>query len=77
MRGGAARSYGSARPHHKRRSDNMSSVPSRTWLAPVAVAVTVAVLSAACATGAPAGNKADGAADPVVLRMANTYGDLG
>jgi len=43
----------------------------------VAVALTATVLACGCATGVPARDKACGPGEPVELRMASTYGDLG
>src|SRR5512132_4673945 len=47
----------------------------RARLATVALAVIAAALVGGCGGGA-AGDKAGGAGEPVVLRMANAYGDL-
>ena len=47
----------------------------RARLATIALAVTAAVVAGGCGGGA-AGDKAGGAGEPVVLRMANAYGDL-
>jgi len=48
----------------------------RARLAAVAIAVVVAVVAGGCSSGGAAGDKAGGAGEPVVLRMANTNGDL-
>jgi TRAP-type transport system periplasmic protein len=48
----------------------------RARLATVAFAVIAAIVSGGCSGGGVAGDKAGGAGEPVVLRMANAYGDL-
>jgi len=48
----------------------------RARLATVALAVIAAVVVGGCSGGGAAGDKAGGAGEPVVLRMANAYGDL-
>jgi TRAP-type transport system periplasmic protein len=48
----------------------------RARLATVALAVIAAVVAGGCSGGGAAGDKAGGAGEPVVLRMANAYGDL-
>jgi TRAP-type C4-dicarboxylate transport system substrate-binding protein len=48
---------------------------SRARLATVALAVIAAVVAGGCGSGV-AGDKAGGPGEPVVLRMANAYGDL-
>jgi TRAP-type C4-dicarboxylate transport system substrate-binding protein len=49
--------------------------PSR--LGAVALAAVVALAAAGCSDGGAGEDKAGGTGEPVVLRMANTYGDLG
>jgi TRAP-type transport system periplasmic protein len=53
----------------------MHWMKGRARLATVALAVIAAVVAAGCGGGG-AGDKAGGAGEPVVLRMANAYGDL-
>ena len=53
----------------------MQWMRGRARLATVALAVIAAVVAGGCGGGA-AGDKAGGAGEPVVLRMANAYGDL-
>jgi len=48
----------------------------RARLVTVALAVIAAVVVGGCSGGGAAGDKAGGAGEPVVLRMANAYGDL-
>ena len=48
----------------------------RARLATVALAVIAAVVAGGCSGGGAAGDKAGGAGEPVVLQMANAYGDL-
>jgi TRAP-type transport system periplasmic protein len=48
----------------------------RARLATVALAVIAAVVAGGCSGGGAAGDKAGGSGEPVVLRMANAYGDL-
>jgi TRAP-type transport system periplasmic protein len=48
----------------------------RARLATVALAAVAAVVAGGCNGGGAAGDKAGGAGEPVVLRMANTAGDL-
>jgi len=48
----------------------------RARLATVAIAVTAAVVAGGCSGGGGSGDKAGGSGEPVVLRMANAYGDL-
>jgi TRAP-type C4-dicarboxylate transport system substrate-binding protein len=48
----------------------------RTRLVTVALAVIAAVVAGGCSGGGAAGDKASGAGEPAVLRMANAYGDL-
>ena len=45
-------------------------------LATAALAVAMAVVAGGCSGGGGAGDKAGGSGEPVVLRMANAYGDL-
>jgi TRAP-type transport system periplasmic protein len=54
----------------------MRWMKGRARLATVALAVVAAVVAAGCNGGGAAGDKAGGAGEPVVLRMANTAGDL-
>jgi TRAP-type transport system periplasmic protein len=49
----------------------------RARLAAVALAVIAAVVAGGCSGDGGSGDKAGGAGDPVVLRMANSYGGLG
>jgi TRAP-type C4-dicarboxylate transport system substrate-binding protein len=48
----------------------------RMGLATTVLAVVVAVVAGGCSGGGTAGDKAGGGGEPVVLRMANAYGDL-
>jgi TRAP-type transport system periplasmic protein len=48
----------------------------RARLATVALAVIAAVVAGGCSGGGGSGDKAGGSGEPVVLRMANAYGDL-
>jgi TRAP-type C4-dicarboxylate transport system substrate-binding protein len=48
----------------------------RARLATVALAVIAAVVAGGCGGGGGSGDKAGGSGEPVVLRMANAYGDL-
>ena len=48
----------------------------RTRLATVALAVIAAVVAGGCSGGGGTDDKAGGSGEPVVLRMANAYGDL-
>jgi TRAP-type transport system periplasmic protein len=54
----------------------MHRMRGRARLATVALAVIAAVVSGGCGGGGGSGDKAGGAGEPVVLRMANAYGDL-
>jgi TRAP-type transport system periplasmic protein len=54
----------------------MRWMSGRARLATVALAVIAAVVAGGCSSGGAAGDKAGGAGEPVVLRMANAYGDL-
>jgi TRAP-type transport system periplasmic protein len=54
----------------------MRWMKGRARLATVALAVVAAVVAGGCSGGGAAGDKAGGAGEPVVLRMANTAGDL-
>lgn len=54
----------------------MRWMKGRARLATVALAVVAAVVGGGCSGGGAAGDKAGGAGAPVVLRMANTAGDL-
>jgi len=54
----------------------MHWMSGRARLATVALAVIAAVVAGGCSGGGAAGDKAGGAGEPVVLRMANAYGDL-
>jgi TRAP-type C4-dicarboxylate transport system substrate-binding protein len=49
---------------------------SRARLAAVALAFVAAVMAAGCSGGGATGDKAGGAGEPVVLRMASAYSDL-
>jgi TRAP-type transport system periplasmic protein len=53
----------------------MDWMHARTRLAIVVVAA--AIVASACTSGGASADKAGGSGEPVVLRMANTYGDLG
>src|SRR5512132_4644781 len=57
-------------------SGTMRWMNGRTRLATVAIAVVVAVVAGGCGGGGAAGDKAGGAGEPAMLRMANAYGDL-
>jgi TRAP-type transport system periplasmic protein len=54
----------------------MRWMSGRARLATVALAVIAAVVAGGCSGGGGSGDKAGGAGEPVVLRMANAYGDL-
>ena len=54
----------------------MRWMSGRAWLATVALAVIAAVVAGGCGGGGGSGDKAGGSGEPVVLRMANAYGDL-
>jgi hypothetical protein len=54
----------------------MRRMDGRTRLVLVALAVVAAVVAAGCSGGGTDADKAGGAGEPVVLRMANAYGDL-
>jgi TRAP-type C4-dicarboxylate transport system substrate-binding protein len=54
----------------------MHRMRGRARLATVALAVIAAVVAGGCSGGGAAGDKAGGSGEPVVLRMANAYGDL-
>jgi TRAP-type transport system periplasmic protein len=54
----------------------MRWMSGRVRLAAVALAVIAAVMAGGCGGGGGSGDKAGGAGEPVVLRMANAYGDL-
>jgi TRAP-type transport system periplasmic protein len=54
----------------------MRWMSGRARLATVALAVIVAVVAGGCTGGGGSGDKAGGSGEPVVLRMANAYGDL-
>ena len=54
----------------------MRWMSGRARLATVALAVIAAVVAGGCGGGGAGGDKAGGAGEPVVLRMANAYGDL-
>jgi TRAP-type transport system periplasmic protein len=54
----------------------MRWMKGRTRLATVALAVVAAVVAGGCGGDGAGGDKAGGAGEPVVLRMANSYGDL-
>jgi TRAP-type transport system periplasmic protein len=54
----------------------MRWMSGRARLATVALAVIAAVVAGACGGGGGSGDKAGGSGEPVVLRMANAYGDL-
>ena len=58
------------------RSGTMRWMSGRARLATVALAVIAAVVAGGCGGGGAGGDKAGGAGEPVVLRMANAYGDL-
>jgi TRAP-type transport system periplasmic protein len=50
---------------------------SRIGLRTVALTATIALAAVGCSGGAASEDKAGGTGEPVVLQMANTYGDLG
>jgi TRAP-type C4-dicarboxylate transport system substrate-binding protein len=54
----------------------MRRMRGRARLAAVAIAVVAAVVAGGCSGGGGSGDKAGGSGEPVVLRMANSYGDL-
>jgi TRAP-type C4-dicarboxylate transport system substrate-binding protein len=54
----------------------MHRMNGRIRLATAALAVVAAVLAGGCSAGGAAGDKAGGSGEPVVLRLANSYGDL-
>jgi TRAP-type C4-dicarboxylate transport system substrate-binding protein len=54
----------------------MRWMSGRARLAMVALAVIAAVVAGGCGGGGGSGDKAGGSGEPVVLRMANAYGDL-
>jgi TRAP-type C4-dicarboxylate transport system substrate-binding protein len=54
----------------------MRWMSGRARLATVALAVIAAVVVGGCGGGGGSGDKAGGSGEPVVLRMANAYGDL-
>jgi TRAP-type C4-dicarboxylate transport system substrate-binding protein len=54
----------------------MRWMSKRARLATVALAVIAAVVAGGCGGGGGSGDKAGGSGEPVVLRMANAYGDL-
>jgi len=54
----------------------MRWMKGRAQLAAVAIAVIAAVVVGGCSGGGGSGDKAGGSGEPVVLRMANSYGDL-
>ena len=54
----------------------MRWMSERARLATVALAVIAAVVAGGCGGGGGSGDKAGGAGEPVVLQMANAYGDL-
>ena len=54
----------------------MRWMSGRVRLATVALAVIAAVVAGGCGGGGGSGDKAGGSGEPVVLRMANAYGDL-
>ncbi len=54
----------------------MRWMKGQTRLATVALAVIAAVIAGGCSGGGGSGDKAGGSGAPVVLRMANSYGDL-
>src|SRR6266568_2119355 len=58
------------------RSGTMRWMNGRARLATVALAVIAAVVAGGCSGGGGSGDKAGGSGEPVVLRMANAYGDL-
>jgi TRAP-type C4-dicarboxylate transport system substrate-binding protein len=54
----------------------MRWMSGRARLATVALAVIAAVVAGGCGGGGGSGDKAGGSGEPVVLQMANAYGDL-
>jgi TRAP-type C4-dicarboxylate transport system substrate-binding protein len=54
----------------------MHRMEHRTRLVTVALAVIAALVAGGCSSDGAGGDKAGGAGEPVVLRMANGYGDL-
>jgi TRAP-type C4-dicarboxylate transport system substrate-binding protein len=54
----------------------MPRMSSGARLTALAVVVTAAVLAGGCTDAGSGGDKAGGAGEPIVLRMANAYGDL-
>jgi TRAP-type C4-dicarboxylate transport system substrate-binding protein len=54
----------------------MRWMSGRARLATAALAVIMAVVAGGCGGGGGSGDKAGGSGEPVVLRMANAYGDL-
>jgi TRAP-type transport system periplasmic protein len=54
----------------------MQWMNGRARLAAVALVVIAAVMAAGCSGGGGSGDKAGGSGEPVVLRMANAYGDV-
>jgi TRAP-type transport system periplasmic protein len=54
----------------------MHRMERRTRLVTVALAVIAALVAGGCGGDGAGGDKAGGAGEPVVLRMANSYGDL-
>jgi TRAP-type C4-dicarboxylate transport system substrate-binding protein len=54
----------------------MRLMSGRARLATVALAVIAVVVAGGCGGGGGTGDKAGGSGEPVVLRMANAYGDL-
>jgi TRAP-type C4-dicarboxylate transport system substrate-binding protein len=50
---------------------------SRFELRAVSLSAVIALAAVGCTGGGPSADKAGGAGEPVVLRMASTYGDLG
>ena len=54
----------------------MRWMSGRARLATVALAVIAVVVAGGCGGGGGSGDKAGGSGEPVVLRMANAYGDL-
>ena len=55
----------------------MNSMMSRIALAAIALSVLTTFAGVGCSSGGANVDKAGGTGEPVVLRMANTYGDLG
>ena len=54
----------------------MHRMRCRIKLVTVALAVIAALVAGGCSSDGAGGDKAGGAGEPVVLRMANSYGDL-